>query len=101
LAPGSILSWGTYRTRILRYRKWEIGEGLLEVTLYHTQYLLMYILCYTLRVHLQYKSQYSISMNSSYTVNEGQVRIQYKCLVSIDVSPDMKLLGLFISKTEL
>jgi hypothetical protein len=21
LAPGSILSWGTYRTRILRYRK--------------------------------------------------------------------------------
>jgi hypothetical protein len=31
--------------------------------------------------------------------NEGTMRIQYKCLVSIYVFPEMKLRGLVISKT--
>jgi hypothetical protein len=36
------------------------------------------------------------------TANEGLVvRIQYKCLVTIYVFPEMKLRGLVISKTEL
>jgi hypothetical protein len=35
------------------------------------------------------------------TANEGLVRIQYKCLVPIYVFPEMELLGLVISKTEL
>ena len=33
------------------------------------------------------------------TANEGPVRIQYKCLVSIYVFPEMKLCSLVISKT--
>jgi hypothetical protein len=37
----------------------------------------------------------------AYIVNEGSVRIQYKCLVPIYVYPKMKLRGLIISKTEL
>jgi hypothetical protein len=40
-------------------------------------------------------------INTAYTANEGQERIQYKCLVSIYVFPEMKLHGLVISKTEL
>jgi hypothetical protein len=36
-----------------------------------------------------------------HTVNEGPVRIQYKCLVPIYVFPEIKLHGLVISKTEL
>ncbi len=36
-----------------------------------------------------------------YTANEGPVRIQNKCLVTIYVFPEMKLCGLVISKTEL
>jgi hypothetical protein len=36
-----------------------------------------------------------------YTANEGPVRIQNKCLISICVFPEMKLRGLVISKTEL
>ncbi len=36
-----------------------------------------------------------------HTVNGGLVRIQYKCLVPIDVFPETKLHGLVISKTEL
>jgi hypothetical protein len=36
-----------------------------------------------------------------YTANEGPVSIQYKCLVTIYVFPELKLLGLIISKTEL
>jgi hypothetical protein len=35
------------------------------------------------------------------TANEGQVRIQYKCLVPIYVFPLMNLCSLVISKTEL
>ncbi len=35
-----------------------------------------------------------------YTANEGPVRIQYQCLVSIYVFPEMKLCGLVISKKE-
>jgi hypothetical protein len=38
---------------------------------------------------------------SAHTANEGLVRIQYKCLVPIYVFPEMKLIGLVISKTEL
>jgi hypothetical protein len=38
---------------------------------------------------------------TTYTANEGPGRIQYKCLVSIYVFPDMKLCSLLISKTEL
>ena len=34
----------------------------------------------------------------TYTVNEGPVRIQYKCLVLIYVLPEMKLCLLVISK---
>jgi hypothetical protein len=34
------------------------------------------------------------------TVNEGPVRIQYKCLVPIYLFPEIKLRGLIISKTE-
>jgi hypothetical protein len=41
------------------------------------------------------------SQTESHTVNEGPVRIQYKCLVLIYVFPEMKLCGLVISKTEL
>jgi hypothetical protein len=36
-----------------------------------------------------------------YTANEGQVIIQYKCLVPIYIFPEMKLCSLVISKTEL
>ncbi len=39
--------------------------------------------------------------NTACTKNEGPVRIQYKCLGPIYVFPEMKLLGLVISKTEL
>ncbi len=35
-----------------------------------------------------------------FTANEGPVRIQYECLVSIYVFPEMKLRCLVISKTE-
>ncbi len=35
------------------------------------------------------------------TANEGPVKIQYKCLVSIYVFPEMKLWSLLFSKTEL
>ncbi len=35
------------------------------------------------------------------TVNDEPLRIQYKCLVSIYIFPEMKLGGLVISKTEL
>jgi hypothetical protein len=35
------------------------------------------------------------------TANEGSVRIQYKCLVTICVFPEMKLRGLVLYKTEL
>jgi hypothetical protein len=35
-----------------------------------------------------------------YTINEGPVRIQYKCLVPIYVFSEMKLGGVVISKTE-
>jgi hypothetical protein len=38
---------------------------------------------------------------TSYTANEGPVRIQYKCLVPIYVFPDLKLCSLVISKTDL
>jgi hypothetical protein len=37
----------------------------------------------------------------SYTANEGPERIQYKCMVTIYVFPEMKLRGLVISKTGL
>jgi hypothetical protein len=37
----------------------------------------------------------------SIPANEGLVRIQYKCLVSIYAFPEMKLRGLVNSKTEL
>jgi hypothetical protein len=36
-----------------------------------------------------------------FTANEGPVRIQYKCLVSIYVFPEMNHCSLLISKTEL
>jgi hypothetical protein len=36
-----------------------------------------------------------------YTSNEGRARIQYECLVPIYVFPEMKLLGLVVSKIEL
>jgi hypothetical protein len=36
-----------------------------------------------------------------YTASEEPVRIQYKCLVPIYVLPEMRLLCLIISKTEL
>jgi hypothetical protein len=41
------------------------------------------------------------SLGSTYTANEGLVRIQYKCLVPIYVFPEMKLRSLVISKTKL
>jgi hypothetical protein len=37
----------------------------------------------------------------SYTANEGPERIQYKCMVTIYVFPEMKLTVLVISKAEL
>jgi hypothetical protein len=37
----------------------------------------------------------------SHTANEGPMRIPYKCLVSIYLSPEMKLRSLVISKREL
>ncbi len=37
----------------------------------------------------------------AHTANEGQVRIQYKCLIPLYVLPEMKLFVLIISKTEL
>jgi hypothetical protein len=37
----------------------------------------------------------------AYTAVEGQVRIQYKWLVSTYVFPELKLHGLVVSKTEL
>jgi hypothetical protein len=43
---------------------------------------------------------FSVSM-LGYSANEGQMRIQYKCLVPIDEFPEMKLQGVVISKTEL
>jgi hypothetical protein len=39
--------------------------------------------------------------NTTCTSTEGSVRIQYKCLVTIYVFPEMKLRGLVISKTEI
>jgi hypothetical protein len=36
-----------------------------------------------------------------YTVNEGPLRIQYRCLVLIYVFPETKLRSLVISETEL
>jgi hypothetical protein len=35
------------------------------------------------------------------TENDGLVKIQYECLVQIYVFPEMRLLGLIISKIEL
>jgi hypothetical protein len=32
-------------------------------------------------------------IRADYTASEGLVRIQYKCLVLVDVFPDMKLRG--------
>ncbi len=43
----------------------------------------------------------SPSTNRKHTANEGPVRIQYKCLVSIYVPQETKLCSLVISKTEL
>ncbi len=34
----------------------------------------------------------TIILNTLYTANEGQVRIQFKCLVPIYVFPEMELL---------
>jgi hypothetical protein len=45
--------------------------------------------------------QVSESRRYRRTANEGQVRIQYKCLVPIYVFPEMNLWGLVISKTDL
>ncbi len=45
--------------------------------------------------------QFTIQKALYRTTNEGPVRIQYNCLVLIYVFPEMKLLGLVISKTEL
>jgi hypothetical protein len=53
----------------------------------------------TFTVHASTKS--CIYISHDYTANEGPVRIQNKCLVPIYVFPEMKLWGLFISKTEL
>ncbi len=50
--------------------------------------------------HVSKQSQY-FPCCLSHTANEGPVRIQYKCLVRIYVFPEMKLLCLVISKTEL
>jgi hypothetical protein len=38
-----------------------------------------------------------IVIKDSYTANEGQVRIQYKCLVPNYIFPEMKLCGFIIS----
>jgi hypothetical protein len=38
------------------------------------------------------------SVSSLYTANEGQMRIQYKCLVPIYVFPEMKLLASLFPK---
>jgi hypothetical protein len=42
-----------------------------------------------------------ISMLNNFSAKEGPVIIQYKCLVSICVFPELKLCNLLISKTEL
>jgi hypothetical protein len=47
------------------------------------------------------KTHRGIKTELAYTANEGPMRIQYKCLAPIDVFPEMTLLGLVISKTEL
>jgi hypothetical protein len=46
-------------------------------------------------------TQDNLHQLTSFTANEGLVRIQYECLVSIYVFLEMTLLGLVISKTEL
>jgi hypothetical protein len=43
---------------------------------------------------------YVCTVVSTYTANEGPVKIQYKCLASIYVFPEMKLCTLLIFKTE-
>jgi hypothetical protein len=58
-----------------------------------------FFFCYTFYhlYHIVKREIYNIkteplSFNFPYTANEGQVRIQYKCLVPIYVFPEMKLI---------
>jgi hypothetical protein len=61
---------------------------------------ILYSVC-TLNILSSTNEQKGLAHAMPYTVNEGPVKIQYKCLVPIYVFPEMKLCGLIVSKTEL
>ncbi len=60
-------------------------------------------ICGTITFHRLWCAQSKVYplLSHIYTASEEPVRIQHKCLVPIYVFPEMKLLGLVISKTEL